>query len=347
MAAEQPAGIAYQSAAADEEHPPIGDRVLQRRAMGSMLLAMLVMLLGLPLHLAGLSAHGDHGGAARFVVWLSALLTLWTLWVARHIFPHAWRGLRRVDFGVAELVSVGALAAFIASLPALVAHSAPMYFDVTAMALAWLVAGEAQVSALQRRFDSAREQLAPLRLQPQLPSVPVEPHGDRAVRWLGLALLVLAIAALGVQILRGGSIASGLLAGLAAVAVGCPCTLGIVKSSAWEVGVERAAALGWLLPSGAALSQIAADPQQADQYALKLGPADPAALLEVAREVERTIRWNYLWAIGLNLVLLPLALFEPPPSLGPAATMVLARLLIAWTTRTLGLSGSGTIAMMR
>lgn len=348
MAAEQRAGITYHSVgAANKDRGQNVDRVLQRRAMGSMLLAMLVMLLGLPLHLAGLSAHGDHSGAARLVVWLSALLTLWTLWVARHVFENAWRNLRRRDSGAAELVAGCALSAFAASLPALVVDSAPMYFDVTAMALAWLVAGEVQTVALQRRFDSTCQQLAPLRLQPQIPSVPAAPYGDRVVRWLGLALLVFSIAALGMQILRGGSVASGLLAGLAAVAVGCPCTLGIVRSSAWEVGVERAAALRWLLPSGVALSQIAAVPQQADQYALKLGSADHVALLALVRSVERAIRWNYLWAIGLNFVLLALALLGPLPSLLPAATMVLARLLIAWTTRTLRLSGWGTIAMMR
>lgn len=348
MAAEQRAGITYQSAGvAHEAHRQIADRVLQRRAMGSMLLAMLVMLLGLPLHLPSLSAHGGHGGAGRLMVWLSALLTLWTLWVTRHVFGNAWLSLRRRDFGATELVAVCSLAAFSASLPALLAHRAPMYFDVSAMAMAWLVAGEAQTAALQRRFVSAHEQLAPLRFQPQITSVPVLPHDDRAARWLGLAILVFSIAVVSVQVLRGDSVASGLLAGLAAVAVGCPCTLGIVRSSAWEVGIERAAALGWLLPSGAVLSQIAADPQRSDQYALKLGSADPAALLALARSVERTIRWNYLSAIGLNLLLLPLALFGPPPSLLPAATMVLARVLIAWTTRTLRLAGSGTIAMMR
>lgn len=347
MAAEQRAGITYQSAGlAREAQQQIADRVLQRRAMGSMLLAMLVMLLGLPLHLASVSTHGDHGGAARLLVWLSALLTLWTLWVTRHVFQHAWLSLRRRDFGANELINMCALAAFVASLPALFAHSAPMYFDVSAMALAWLVAGEAQTSAIQRRFVSACEQLAPLRFQPQMVSVPAAARGDRAARWLGLAILVFSISVVSVQFLRGGNAMSGLLAGLAAVAVGCPCTLGIVRSSAWEVGVERAATLGWLLPSGAALRQIAVDPQLVEQYALKLGPADPAALVELAHSVERTIRWNYLSAIGLNLVLLPLALLGPPPSLLPAAAMVLARLLIAWTTRSLRLPGSGTIAMM-
>ncbi|MBV9789051.1 MAG: hypothetical protein JOZ51_12795 [Chloroflexi bacterium] len=348
MAAEQRAGITYQSAGlAHEAQQQIADRVLQRRAMGSMLLAMLVMLLGLPLHLPSLSAHGDHSGAARLLVWLSALLTLWTLWITRHVFGNAWLRLRRRDFGAAELVSVCALAAFVASLPALLVHRTPMYFDVSAMALAWLVAGEAQTSAIQRRFVSACEQLVPLRFQPQMVSVPAVPRGDRTARWLGLTILVFSISVVSVQILRGGSGMSALLAGLSAVAVGCPCTLGIARSSAWEAGVERAAVLGWLLPSGAALGQIAADPQLVKEYALKLGAADHAALMALAQLVERTIRWNYLSAIGLNLALLPLALFGPPPSLLPAATMVLARLLIAWTTRTLRLPGSGTIAMMR
>src|ERR1044071_7356158 len=97
-----------------------------------------------------------------------------------------------------------------------------MYFDVTAMALAWLVAGEAQTAAIGQRFASAREQLAPLGLQPQLPSAPRLPRSDRVAGWLGLAILIFAIAALGVQMLNGGSAASGFLAGLSAVAVGCP-----------------------------------------------------------------------------------------------------------------------------
>ncbi|HEY0733588.1 MAG TPA: hypothetical protein VGD69_01675 [Herpetosiphonaceae bacterium] len=334
MTAEQRVGITYQSSdPACEQRRPIAERTLQRRAMGSMLLAMLVMLLGLPLHLAGLRAHTDHGGAIWLVVWLSGLLTLWTIWTARHVFHSAWQMLRRRSFGSTELVTLCALAAFGASCPAMLDHRAPMYFDVTAMALAWVVAGEAQAAAIQRRFASSLEQLAPLHLQPQLPSSPAVQRSEPFARWLGVAILVFASAIFGVQIMLGGSVIFSLMAGLAAVAAGCPCTLGIARSSAWQIGVERAVALGWLIPSGAAFSRIAAEPQSAAEYAVKLGAADRAALPALARAVERTIRWNVLWAIGLNLLLLPLSLSSPLPSLVPAATMVIARLLIFCTTR--------------
>lgn len=302
-------------------------------AMGSMLLAMLVMLLGLPLHLAGLRAHADHGGAAWLVVWLSWLLTLWTIWTVRHVFHSAWQALRRSSFGATELVTICALAAFVASCPALLDHHAPMYFDVTAMALAWIVAGEAQAAAIQRRFAATLEQLAPLHLQPQLPALPAVPRREPFARWLGLALLVTAIAAFGAQIMIGGSVTLGVVSALAAVAVGCPCALGIARTSAWAVGVERAAAIGWLIPSGATFSRIVAEPELASQHALQIGAADRPALLALARAVERTIRWNVLWAVGLNLLLLPPALFGPLPPLVPAATMVIARLLIFCTAQ--------------
>jgi cation transport ATPase len=334
MAAKQQMGITYQSAgAAHEQRRPIADLALQRRAMGSMLLAMLVMLLGLPLHLAGLPAHTDHGGAAWLVVWLTCLLTLWTIWIVRHVLNSAWRMLRRRSFGSTELVTICALAAFVASCPALLDHRAPMYFDVTAMALAWIVAGEAQAAAIHRRFAAMLEQLAPLRLQPQPPALPSEQHSEQTARRLGVVILAFAIAALVVQVLLGGSLALSWLAGLAAVAAGCPCTLGIARTSAWQTGVERAAVLGWLIPSGAAFSRIAAMPDLAAQYAVRIGAADLGALSALAHSVERTLRWNILWAIGLNLLLLPLALFGPLPSLVPAATMLVARLLLFCTTQ--------------
>lgn len=334
MAAEQQIGSTYPSAgAAHEQRLPIGDRALQRRAMVAMLPAMLVMLFGLPLHLAGLRAHADHGGAAWLVVWLSCLLTLWIIWIVRHVLHSAWRSLRRRSFGASELVTICALAAFVASCPALLDHRAPMYFDVTAMALAWIVAGEAQAAAIQRRFAVTLEQLAPLRLQLQPPALAAEQHSEPFARRLGVAILVFAIAALAVQVLRGGSLALGWLAGLSAVAAGCPCTLGIARTSAWQMGVERAVALGWLIPSGAAFSRIAAAPQLAAQYAIPIGAADRGALSALARNVERTLRWNMLWAIGLNLLLLPPALFGPVPSSVPAATMLVARLLLFCTTR--------------
>lgn len=338
MATEQRVGFPYQSAdPAHEQRRPISDRTLQRRAMGSMLLAMLVMLLGLPLHLAELRAHADHGGAAWLVVWLSWLLTLWTVWTARHIFHSAWQALRQSSFGSTELVTICALAAFVASCPALLDHRAPMYFDVTAMALAWIVAGEAQAAAIQRRFAATLEQLAPLHLQPQLPSLPAVQRSERFARSLGLAMLVFAIAAFGGQIMLGGSVTLGVVSALAAVAAGCPCTLGIARTSAWAAGVERAATIGWLIPSGPAFSRIVAEPELVSQYALQIGAADRGALLGLARAVERAGRWNVLWAVGLNLLLLPLALLHPAdprlPALVPAATMVIARLLIFCTTR--------------
>ncbi|HEY0607805.1 MAG TPA: hypothetical protein VGD58_33125, partial [Herpetosiphonaceae bacterium] len=277
--------------------------------------------------------HADHGGATWLVVWLSGLLTLWTIWTTRHVFHSTWQMLRRRRFGSTELVTIGALAAFVASCPALLDHRAPMYFDVTAMALAWVVAGEAQAAAIQRRFASTLEQLTPLHVRSQLPSLPAVQRSEPFVSWLGLAILVSASAVVGVQIMLGGSVTFGLMAGLAAVAAGCPCTLGIARSSAWEVGVERAAVLGWLIPSGALFSRIAAEPQSAAEYAVKLGATDRPALLALARAVERTSRWNVFCAVGLNLLLLPLALRGPLPSLVPAATMLIARLLIFCTTR--------------
>lgn len=348
MTAEKRASSTYHSAGSvNEQRWQISDVSLQRRAMGSMLLAMLVMALGLPLHLTALNAHGDHAGSWRLMVWLICLLTLWTVWAVRHVLHNTWWALRQGSFGSTELVTICALGAFAASCPAVLNHSAPMYFDVTAMALAWIVAGEAQSAAIQRRFASTLEQLAPLQLQPQIPSLPASIRSDQAVRWLGVAILACAIVALAVQMQLSGSAVIGFLASLAVVAVGCPCTLGIAKSSAWQVGVERAAERGWLIPSGALLNQIAAAPQVASQYAVQIGEADLAALLALARAVQRAMRWNYLWAIGLNLLLLPLALVGPLPAFVPAATMVIARLLIFWTTRTLRLSSSGTIAMMR
>jgi cation transport ATPase len=210
-----------------------------------------------------------------------------------------------------------------------------MYFDVTAMALAWLLSGEAQSMAIRRRFASMVEQLAPLNPPPHSLAAPAADLDDPHARWLSGVILGFSFAALIWQT-HTGTIANGLLTALAVAAAGCPCTLGIVRSSAWVDSSERALALGWLIPEGAAWSRLASVPE-ADRLALKLGAADESALFSLARAVRRTIRWNYLWSIGFNVVLLPLALFGPVPALLPAITMLLARLLIWLTTRRLGM----------
>jgi cation transport ATPase len=310
---------------------PLSDAALQRRAMVAMLLAMLVMALGLPLHLATFRDHSRHTWLALPVAWLSCFLTLSTLAAGRHALSDTWRALRYARLGGAEIVTISALITLIVSLPSLVIHSAPMYFDVTAMALAWHLTGAAQSSTIQRRFAATVEQLAPLNLRPQRPTLLAADHEPWLARWLLGILFVFAIAALLWHSLSG-NLSNAALAALAVAAAGCPCTLGIVRSSAWAVGAERAVAIGWLIPVGEAWSRIEALPAQADQLAVRLGAASSADLRALACAVQRTIRWNTVWSISLNLALLPLALAGPVPAILPAATMVLARLLIGFTT---------------
>ncbi|HEX6291434.1 MAG TPA: hypothetical protein VFZ66_19780 [Herpetosiphonaceae bacterium] len=306
---------------------------LQRRAMRSMLLAMLVMALGVPLHILALGAHDAHGAGwwAMLVVWSSAGLTLLTFWTARDLLREAWRTLRPVRLRAADLVVLGALAAFVASCPALAQPTAPMYFDASAMALAWLLAGRSQAAEIEQRFVVVLEQLSPLNLpHPGAEYRSCRISHEHTMTWLGLAMLGCAAAALGWHLWWTRDLAQSGLAALATIAAACPCTLGIATSSAYLVGAERAAAAGWLVPSGAALRQAADRP---DLLAVPIGSAEPERLRMIARSVQRALRLNTLWAVGLNLALLPLALLGPLPALLPAATMMLARLLISVTNR--------------
>lgn len=325
-----------------EQRRQISESSLQRRAMAAMLLAMLVMAIGLPHHMTAFGNHGDHA-VSRIVVWLSILLTLGTLSATRHTLFYAWQSLRHGRLGSTELVTICALGALVASLPTLAIHSAPMYFDVTAMSLAWIVAGEAQSAAIYRRCSSRLEQLAPLNLPALRLGLPAPWRSDRSAAWPGSVIGGFAAVTLVLHALLSESAVRGLLVGLSAVAMGCPCTLGIVKSTAWEAGVERAAAFGWLVPSGEAVSRIAETPHLVAQLVVAPGAADLRPLVALAGAVNWTIRLNYLWAVGLNLALLPLALIGPLPSIVPATTMVIARLLIFFTTRRLRSWGTSSL----
>lgn len=320
------------------------ERQLQRRAMVSMWLAMLVMALGLPAHLGGHGARGHSVvGHAALLSWLAWLLTTATLWQARELLTAVWHTCRRGYLSETALVALGALAAYAVSLIGLGAalvgptHQVPLYFDVTAMALAWLLAGVAQRADLRRRFMMTVEQLAPLGL-----ATPVRPvfHPDRPSRdvgWLALLLVGWALLTLALQFGVGQSLGAGLSAALATLALGCPCALGIARSSAATAGAARAAAAGWVVVDEAAFW---CDPQS--PRALQLAQPVPGSYEQIAGLVRRVAWLNRCWAIGINVLALPLALRGPVDPLLPAGIMLLAWALIALSSRSIGwLAGFG------
>jgi cation transport ATPase len=339
MTAQRGAGQEQESiwVACAAEHDPrsIPADVLQRRAMRSMLVAMLVMALGLPLHITTLDVQHGHavGYGTLGLVWLSALATLLTFWIARHAVIDTWRRLRRAACWRNDVVVIGALAACIASWPALLNHAAPMYFDVAAMALAWIVAGQAQEAEIRQRFEAILEQLTPLDLQPSFVTPQATtPRIEAGVIWLGAMMLGSASATLGWHLMQGDSMWDSSLLMLATIAVACPCTLGIAASSACTVAAERATAAGWLIPSGLTLRQSPAA-QQRLGGALALGAAEPESLRTIVQSVRWAIRCNSVWAVVFNLASMPFAVAGPIPGLVPAANMLIARLLIALTNR--------------
>jgi cation transport ATPase len=316
-------------------HVPITDQhqvdlLLQRGAMRTMLAAMLVMALGVPLHLGSLGTQPTHLHTdwSMIIAWLCALLTLSVFWVARPVLRATCSAIRRRRFSHADLVVICACGAFAAGFPALLSHAAPMYFDVAAMAIAWIVAGQAQEAGIRRRFAVMVAQLAPLNWQLPVLQPTASDRLEQPVAWLGSVLLGSAVAALMLHLWWGHDLTGSSMVSLALLAAACPCALGIAGPSACAAGVERAMAAGWLVPSGAALGQLADVPQDAARLVMPLGAADLPALAAIARSVQCAIRRNYLWAAGLNLALVPLALLEPIPPLVPAAVMLAARWLI-------------------
>jgi cation transport ATPase len=308
------------------------DLLLERGAMRAMLLAMLVMALGVPLHIVALGTDTLHG-ATRWplvIAWLCALLTLSVFWIARAVLFGIWSAIRRRRLSQIDLVAICAAAAFAASCPALLSHAAPMYFDVAAMAIAWLLGGQAQEAAIRRRFAVTVAQLAPLNRQ--VPRFQSQPDlVEQRAGGLGGVLLGSVAVTLGLHLAWDRSVSGSMMVALATLAAGCPCALGIARSSAGAAGAARAAAAGWLVPSGAALRLIAEVSHEATRHAMPLGEAELPALLAIARSVRRAIRRNCLWAVGLNLALLPVAILEPVPALVPAAVMLAARWLIGIT----------------
>ena len=320
------------------------DRRLQRRAMVSMWLAMPVMVLGLPAHLAALAGHAASAHTAGWTTllgWLAWALTSATLWIAREQLATTWRALRQARPGPDALVTLGALGAYVGSLPALGAatHAAPIYFDVTAMALAWLLAGAAQRADLARRYAATLEQLALLSANSPASATAPSDQPVQPTRYLssivGGALIGLALLLIAWQLRTGHSLQQALSSGLALLAALCPCTLGIAWRSAAHAGAARAAAAGWIVTSAAAFWPDRAITTPSDA-ALRLGAASPAVFARIARAVRRAAWLNTCWAIGFNLLLLPLALRGPVDPLLPAAIMLLARLLIALTNRSVG-----------
>lgn len=306
--------------------------------MQSMALAMLVMLLSVPLHLLALRGHSGQGMAWIVgVAWLSAALTLGTLWTARPVWIASLRALRGGRLDETALVSLCALAALFAGVPALSpgAHAAPMYFDVAAMAMAWLVGGQAQRSDSCRRYVERLEQLTPLGfVQNAPPTAPKDDTHDAV--WLALVLGGTALAGSVIAANQADSAMQVFQVGLATLALGCPSTLGIAVQSAAAAGAKRAAAAGWLVPSPAVLLQPVADPRAA----IALGSANTQDFVRIAHATRVAVRCNRFWAVGVNLALLPLAVRGPVDPLLPAMLMVLARALIAVTNHRLLTRGS-------
>lgn len=321
------------------------ERRLQRRAMLSMWLAMAVMALGVSGHLNALDGHQPltHGVVDHLTAldWLAWLLTTATLWQARGLLPPTWHALRRGQVEGATLVGLGALAAYIVSLVGLgtalaeTTYSGRLYFDVTAMGLAWLLAGAAQRADLRRRYVTTLEQL--MLFDVTMPACPM-PSANRSssgAGWVAVLLLGWALLTVGLQIGTGQPLAAALIAGLAVLALGCPCTLGMARSSAAAAGAASAAAAGWVVVDEAAFWP-GSDACVSQPAALCLGPATPGSYERIARTVRRAAWLNRCWAVGFNLLLLPLALLGPVDPLLPAASMLLAWALIALTNRSIG-----------
>lgn len=332
VSASVPLGMPFDDAA---------DRRWQRRAMASMWLAMIVMALGVPAHLGGLRGHERalHDGSlwSAAALWLAWALTTATLWTAREELLKVWNDLRHARIGVAAVVMLGAVASYSVSLPTLrsswvgAGHGAPMYFDVAAMGSAWLLAGAAQRSDLRRRYVATWEQLMPLGGTRTL--LPATERSSFGYGWLAALLIGVALVAAGLDLAAYQSFGDALVVGLAALALGCPCTLGIARSSACIAGASRAAAAGWVVAGEAAFWPAT---RAAAPAALELGPAELAAFTQIAGRVRWAIRLNHVWTIGANMLALPLALRGPVEPWLPAAIMLLAWALIAVTNRALG-----------
>lgn len=327
------------------------DRRLQRRAMLSMWLAMLVMALGVPTHLGAFGGHQPLAhrptGDVTLLAWLAWLLTTATIWQARELLVASWQPLRLGRLGETTPVLLGALAAYLLGMAGLGAtlagatHAVPHSFDVTAMALAWLLGGAAQRNDLRRRYVTMQEQLMLLGLS--TPPRPI-PDSNRSAAWTGwLAALLLswAVLTVGFQVGAGQPPGAALMAGLAALGLGCPCALGIARSAAAAAGATSAAAAGWVVVDEAAF-WTDSEGQVAEHTALRLGQPVPGSYDRIAGAVRRAAWLNGCWAVGLNLLVLPVALRGPVDPLLPAAIMLLAWALITLTSRSIGWwSGAG------
>lgn len=310
------------------------DAAAQRRAMLSMLSAMPVMLIGLPLHAATLLGFPLHHLFGSVIGWVSAALATTALVVARLEFRAAWQSLRHRRINAPCVVVLTAGAAYVVSLPALIApHDlAPtLYFDVAAMAIAWLLTGAAHETAIRRRYTTTIMQLAPLGFIPISPALNNRAFPERELRWFGGAALGFALLTIFVQLHQGSNPSSALFAAGATLAVVCPCAWGIARSSASNLGAQRAAGFGWFVPSGAVFW---ADEATMFRASMALDTCSRDQLQRLARNVRRAGRLNVCWSIAGNAVL-PLASARPLDPLIPAALMVLAWTLIGVTNRVL------------
>jgi len=307
-----------------------GALVGQPVGMTSMLLAMVVMALGLPLHFAVLQ-HGKHepNWWIWLTVWLSWILTTATLWTTRSV----WRSSSGHLLDRDRLIAGWALLAYAVSVPALFNHRMPMYFDVAAMAVAWIVQGRAQQAEIGWRFKVKADQLALLGFARSVGAVHQDIKQNHIPLRLVVVFLAIAVSVWTIYSFADDGLVSRAYLAATVVAAACPCALGIARSSAVTAGANRAAAAGWLVPSGVALLRAAEHPIVAAQHVVALPDAELRQLIVIARATRRATWINELWAMLCGVAIVPLTFHGPvDPSL-PAVGMIIAWILIKNTNR--------------
>ncbi len=91
----------------------------------------------------------------------------------------------------------------------------------------------------------------------QATKLPIQALADRVVAWFVPAVIVIALAAIGVWLTVGPGVDAALVAGVAVLIVACPCAMGLATPTSVMVGSGRAAELGVLFRRGDALQRLA------------------------------------------------------------------------------------------
>ncbi|MEM6739539.1 MAG: heavy metal translocating P-type ATPase [Pseudomonadota bacterium] len=117
--------------------------------------------------------------------------------------------------------------------------------------------GALVVEATAVGADTALARIARTVEEAQAGRLPVQALVDRITAWFVPAILLIALATLGVWLAFGARVDEALVAAVAVLIVACPCAMGLATPMSILVGTSRAAQLGVLFRRGEAMQRMA------------------------------------------------------------------------------------------